>query len=352
LEVKIKSRSLSISGLNLSDDSDVFVIAEIGHNHQGSVELCESMFVAAGKAGVNAVKLQKRDNASLYTPNFYNQPYLGPTSFGATYGTHREFLEFSFDQYKHLKKFAEKLGLIFFATAFDVKSIDFLTELGVPAIKIASGDLRSTPLLRYAAKTEIPLIISTGGSNIVEVKNAMNLVNPKNVGLLQCTAAYPADPELMNLNVISTYRNSFPETVIGLSSHDKGISFPVMAAVLGARIIEKHFTIDRSLKGTDHSFSLEPIGMEKLCRDLKNVPIALGSHEKRAHESETLGIKKMGKMIVYSHDLSIGTKITETNLEIRSPLDGLSASNWDSVVGKTLKKNVCALDPVHLNDLT
>jgi N-acetylneuraminate synthase/sialic acid synthase len=352
MEVNIKSRSLNISGFNISDDSDVFVIAEIGHNHQGNIELCESMFVSAAKAGVNAVKLQKRANASLYTPNFFNQPYLGPTSFGATYGAHREFLEFNFEQYKHLKKFAENLGLIFFATAFDVKSVDFLKELAVPAIKIASGDLRSTPLLRYAAKTEIPLIISTGGANLIEVKNAISLVNPKKVGLLQCTAAYPAEAKVMNLNVMSTFRNTFPETVIGLSSHDVGISYPVIAAVLGARIIEKHFTIDRSLKGTDHSFSLEPLGMEKMCRDLKNVPIALGSYEKNSHESEILGIRKMGKMVVYSSDLSIGTKLSDQNLEIRSPLEGISASHWDSIVGKTLKKNVCALDPVAYDDFS
>jgi N-acetylneuraminate synthase/sialic acid synthase len=341
-------RQLLIGDREISDDSEVFVIAEIGHNHQGDLELCERLFDAAARAGANAVKLQKRDNTSLYTNDFFNSPYVGPTSFGSTYGTHREFLEFDLKAYKHLKKYAENLGLVFFSTAFDLKSVDFLMNVGVPVIKIASGDLKSLPLLRYASSKQIPLIISTGGADFSDVQLAMNNVTASNVGLLQCTAAYPAEPKDMDLRVIDTYRNSFTNTVIGLSSHDRGIAFPVVAAALGARIVEKHFTIDRSMKGTDHAFSLEPSGMEKMVRDLGLVVRAMGDGIKKLHESEHSGIRKMGKMLVYSREIKAGTRITEADLSMKSPQEGISPQSWDSVVGSTLKHAVSTDQPVEL----
>lgn len=342
-------RRLIVGGREISDDSQVFVIAEIGHNHQGNVELCERLFDAAARAGASAVKLQKRHNTSLYTADFFNSPYSGPSSFGSTYGTHREFLEFDLKAYRHLKNYAEKLGLIFFSTAFDLKSVDFLIDVGVPAIKIASGDLKSLPLLRYASSKQIPLIMSTGGADFSDVQKAMQNIDASNVGLLQCTAAYPAEPEDMDLKVIETYRNTFTNTVVGLSSHDRGIAFPVVAAALGARIIEKHFTIDRSMKGTDHAFSLEPSGMEKMVRDLRLVVRAMGDGVKKQHESEKSGIRKMGKMLVYSKTMKVGTQITESDLWMKSPQDGVSPQYWDYVVGKTLRCDVSVDQPVELN---
>jgi N-acetylneuraminate synthase/sialic acid synthase len=344
-------RKLKIADYVINDDSTPFVIAEVGHNHQGNIEMCERIFDAVADSGAHAVKLQKRFNKTLYTPDFYDSPYQGPTSFGVTYGLHREALEFGVAEYKHLKEYARRKNLVFFATAFDFKSVDFLTELGVPAIKIASGDLKSIPLIRYANKTGIPLIMSTGGSTMAEVERALSEVNPQNVGLLQCTAAYPAEAENMDLRVIETYRKRFPETVIGLSSHDRGIAFSTVAAALGARIIEKHFTLDRAMKGTDHAFSLEPTGMTKLVRDLALVVKALGDGEKKFYEVEKNGIRKMGKMLVYSRALTSGHIVQPEDLEIRSPLDGLSSSNWDLVIGKKIKNNVAALEKVSLDHL-
>jgi len=348
----LKNRELRISDYLISDESKPFVIAEIGANHQGRVDLCETMFELAARSGADAVKLQKRENSLLFMPSLFNQPYIGPTSFAPTYGLHREFLEFNLDQYKHLQKFAEKLGLIFFATATDKKSVDFLVDINVPAIKIASADLYSTPLIKYASKFGIPLIMSTGGSDQSNVDRAMGLVNPSKVGLLQCTATYPANAEEMNLNVITTFRERYPETVIGLSSHDRGISFPVIAAALGARIIEKHFTTDRSLKGTDHSFSLEPGGMEKMCRDLKNTIDAMGNFEKTILPAETPIIKKFGKMIIYSRNLEKGKIIEEEDIEIRAPMEGEPAFRWDEVIGKKLNRKVDELTPIKFSDFS
>jgi N-acetylneuraminate synthase/sialic acid synthase len=343
-------RKLIIQDRVICDSSLPFVIAEIGHNHQGNLETCEKLFIEAAKAGADAVKLQKRHNKFLYTDEFYNSPYTGPTSFGSTYGEHREFLEFDLNSYKHLKTFAEKLGLIFFATAFDLKSVDFLDSVGVPVFKIASGDLKSIPLLKYTQKTGKPIILSTGGSNLSDVEFSYKYLNPKSTAVLQCTAAYPANADQMNLNVISTFRNTFPESVIGLSSHDRGISFPVVATALGARIIEKHFTLDRSMKGTDHAFSLEPAGLEKMVRDLTLVSQAMGDGVKKAIDSELQPLIKMGKMIVYSRDLVAGHSLKDSDLEIRSPMQGVSAQQWDAVIGKKLLRNVSRQQPLRLDD--
>jgi N-acetylneuraminate synthase/sialic acid synthase len=345
-------RTLRIGDFEIRDDIAPFVIAEVGHNHQGSIEMCERIFDAAAESGANSVKLQKRFNKSLYTPEFYDSPYQGPTSFGDTYGLHREALEFSMAEYKHLKIYAGKKGLIFFATAFDFKSVDFLIELGVPAIKLASGDLKSIPLIRYAHKTGVPLIMSTGGATMSDVNRTMSEVDPSKVSLLQCTAAYPAEAANMDLRVIETYRRSFPKTVVGLSSHDRGIAFSTVAAALGARIIEKHFTLDRAMKGTDHAFSLEPTGMSKLVRDLALTVKALGDGEKKFHEVETNGIRKMGKMLVYARPLLRGHTLEPADIEIRSPMDGLSASNWDDVMGKKLSIDVKPLEKVSFDHFT
>ena len=344
-------REIRIGNHVVSDESNAFVIAEIGHNHQGNVDTCEKMFQAAARAGATAVKLQKRDNRSLYTEQFYDSPYLSENSFGNSYGEHREFLEFNKNEYLHLQKVANELGLVFFATAFDFTSADFLLEMKVPVIKIASGDLRSAPLISHLAKSNTPLIISTGGSTIEEIKRALEDVNPANVALLQCTAAYPAEPIEMDLRVIQQFRDFFPNTTIGLSSHDRGIAFPVVAFALGARIIEKHFTIDRSMKGTDHSFSLEPTGMEKMVRDLQLSRLALGDGIKKVYEKEKEPVRKMSKMLVYSQDLTAGSTLKSTDFSLKSPNDGLSPQLIDKFIGKKLFKDVFTNEIVAINHI-
>jgi sialic acid synthase len=282
-------RELVIDGIRIADDTDCYVIAEIGHNHQGSVETCKRMFDAAKWAGCNAVKLQKRDNKTLYTEEFYNSPYNSENAFGATYGEHREALEFDFRQYQLLKAYAESIGLTFFATAFDIPSADFLAELKVPAIKIASGDLTNDSLLRFVRTLNKPTILSTGGANELTISAHSNMA------LLHCTSGYPAKYEELNLRCIPMLRADYPKNVIGWSAHDTGIAMAPVAYALGARIIEKHFTLDRSMKGTDQAMSLEPGAMKKMIENLKQCRLALGDGIKRQYPSETESLKKQRK---------------------------------------------------------
>ena len=327
--------TLRIGAHEIGDHTRCYVIAEIGHNHQGSLQKARELFREAKLAGAHAVKLQKRDNRGLYTRAAYNKPYDNENSFGATYGEHREFLEFGSREYKDLQRYARELEVDFFATAFDLASADFLAALDVPAYKIASGDLKSTPLLKHVAAFGKPIIISTGGALIDDVQRAYDTIMPINpqLGILQCTAGYPASFEELDLRVVSQFRERFPGAVIGYSGHDNGIAMPVAAYVLGARIVEKHFTLNRAMKGTDHAFSLEPVGLRKMVRDLERTHQALGDGEKKLYDSEKAPIVKMGKSLVVARDLPAGHVLGRDDVVMKSPGGGISPYELDNVIG-------------------
>jgi sialic acid synthase len=284
-------RELVIDGIRIADDTDCYVIAEIGHNHQGSVETCKRMFDAAKWAGCNAVKLQKRDNKTLYTEEFYNSPYNSENAFGPTYGLHREALEFNWEQYKELQGYALSIGLTFFATAFDIPSADFLHKLGVPAIKIASGDVGNLALRDHIRAYPWKVVVSTGGADEDDAISWGLTAD----AVLHCTSGYPVEYGELNLRCIETLRDWLGGKVIGWSAHDTGIAMAPVAYALGARIIEKHFTLDRSMKGTDQAMSLEPGAMKKMIENLKLCRLALGDGIKRRYESEIEPLKKQRK---------------------------------------------------------
>ncbi len=343
------SRILQLGRHQIDDASEAYVIAEIGNNHQGSVKKAIELFQAAKAAGVQAVKLQKRDNRTLYTRAAFNKPYENEHSFGATYGEHREYLEFGADEYRELKAVADDLKLDFFATAFDYPSADFLAELDPPAYKIASGDLCTTPLLRHVAKLGKPMIVSVGGGTFDDIVRAYDLIMPINPRLcfLHCTATYPTNSEDMNLRVISRLRETFPELVIGLSDHYNGIAMSPVAYVLGARVFEKHFTMNHTWKGTDHAFSLEPNGMHKMVRDLQRVRLALGDGVKQMLPQEKPAIAKMGKSLFARRDLRAGAVLTEGDVAMKSPGDvGLPAYELDHVIGRTLGADLAEDEPL------
>ena len=319
----------------ISEDGDPYVIAEIGHNHQGSLEKAKEFFRVAKECGVNAVKLQKRHNRTLYTREVYNTPYDNENAFGPTYGAHREALEFERDEYMELQQYARHLGLTMFATVFDFASAELMAELDVPAYKIASGDLMNRPLLKFVAQLGKPMFLSTGGGTIKDVQRAYDTVMPINsqLCLLQCTASYPVDPQYMNLRVITTYRERFPDAVIGLSDHQSGIAMAIVAYTLGARVIEKHFTLNRAWKGTDHAFSLEPVGMRKLIRDLGRTRVALGDGTKQTYPCEKNPLFKMGKKLVAARDLPMGHVLTPDDIAIKSPNDGLAPYELENIIG-------------------
>jgi len=338
------AREITIGDVRIGDDTDAFVIAEIGHNHQGSLARARELYTRAAECGVSAVKLQKRDNRTLYTRDLFDAPYDNENSFGSTYGLHREALEFGAAEYANLQTHASKLGLCMFATAFDIPSADFLAELDMPVFKIASGDLRNIPLLRHVARVGRPMIISTGGGTMQDIERAVETVVAwtTQICVLQCTAAYPAEPELMDLRVICTLREQFPDVVIGLSDHQNGIALSSVAYALGARVIEKHFTLSRTLKGTDHPFSLEPAGMRKLVRDLRRTRSALGDGVKRVHDAERKPLLRMAKKLTAARNLEAGHVLSAADFAFQSPGNGLPPSHLDDLVGRVLLQPMTA----------
>jgi N-acetylneuraminate synthase/sialic acid synthase len=317
-------RELVVDGQVITRDGPAYVIAEIGHNHQGDLEKAKALVRSARECGADAVKLQKRDNRSLYTRAAYHAPYDNEHSFGDTYGEHREALELSASDWLELREFSKEEGITLFGTVFDEASADFLADLGMPAFKIASGDLTNVPLLRHVAKFGRPMFVSTGGGAMEDVERAVDTILPLNEQLcvLQCTASYPCEVEELNLGVIETFRERFPELVVGLSDHQSGIAMSVVAYMLGARVLEKHFTLNHAWKGSDHAFSLMPEGLRRLVRDLRRVPDAVGDGVKRPLASEERPLEKMGKKLVAARDLPAGHVLAPGDLVAKSPADG------------------------------
>ena len=336
-------RELTIDGRRIADDEPAYVIAEIGHNHRGDLATAISCIRAAAASGTHAVKFQKRDVLNLYTPALLRQPYENENSYGSTYGLHRLALELTCEQYVACRDVALVEGVTFFATAFDEASADLLMDVDVPAFKIASGDLTNTPLLRHVATLGKPVIVSTGGATFADVDRAVEMLSRFTgaVALLHCTAAYPVrDFAELNLEAIVRMRAAYPNHVIGWSGHDSGIAMGIVAYALGARIIEKHFTLNRAMKGTDHAFSLEPPGLKKLVRDLGRARLALGDGEKRRYPSEDAPLRKMAKALVAVTDLPAGHVLRAYDLARKTPSDGLPPYLLDHVVGFTLS---CAM---------
>jgi sialic acid synthase len=350
----MSGRSITIDGVEITDASTCYVIAEIGHNHQGDLAQAKRLISSAKECGADAVKLQKRSNRTLYTRDFYDQPYDNELSFGSTYGEHREALELGADEYRALLAHARDVGITLFATPFDFESADLLAELDVPAFKFASGDLRNTPLQRHVASFGKPMLLSTGGATMEDVERAVDTILPLNPQLcvLQCTAAYPAVVEDLNLSVITSFRERFPQLVIGLSDHQNGIAMAVVAVMLGARVIEKHFTLDHAMKGRDHAFSLMPEGMRRLVRDVHRIPAALGDPTKRPLPIETDPLEKMGKKLVAARDLELSHVLTAEDIAIKSPADGgLPPYELDRLVGRRLRRPIALEDFITFDDV-
>jgi sialic acid synthase SpsE len=336
MEKKIKIGNRFVGG-----GQPCFIIAEVGVNHNGEPLLAKKLIDIAVAAGADAVKFQKRDSESMLTKEALQRPYSGAHSFGQTYGEHRKALELKEFDFFELKKYCGERDICFLASGWDRKSIDFLDELGLEAFKMASADLTNTPLLQYAAKKGRPMILSTGMADMCEVEKAIAAIREFNeqIIIMQCTSTYPCKTENINLNVIKTYKEKFG-TLVGYSGHEAGIAITLCAVVMGAVAVERHFTIDRTMKGPDHSASLEPQGLYKLVRDIRNYEKALGSSEKKCLEDEKPIRQKLAKSLVSVCKIPKGTVIAEEMLTEKSPGDGIPPFKINEVIGKKAKEDI------------
>ena len=327
----------------VSEKGPCYVIAEIGHNHQGELAKALEMIRVAARSGANAVKFQKRHNRNLYTAEMYDKPYENENSYGRTYGEHREKLEFGWEEYVELKRCAEESGVEFMCAPFDRDSVDFLEKLGITSFKFASGDLTNLPLIEYAARLGKPLFLSTGAATLDEIRKTYQTVLKHGVPMciFHCVCEYPAEYGNLNLRLIETFKKEFPEAIIGYSSHDNGILAPVIAYAMGAVVLEKHFTLNRAWKGTDHKFSLEPEGLRKQVRDLRRYDVMLGDGQKVVRDYEKPIRVKMGKSLYTARALKSGHRLSDADLVIKTPGGaGFMPYELGRVVGRRLRSDV------------
>lgn len=255
----------------LKDLEDFYVIAEVGQNHQGSLEKAIKYVECFSRLGANAVKFQSRDNLTLFDSSVYNMPYTSTNSFGSTYGEHREALELDFNELQQIKKACHDNGCDLMITPFDEVSLDQVIRLGIDAVKVASFDLGNLQFLDLISRAKLPTVISTGGGKsehvLASVKQLVK-VNP-DLAILHCVSQYPCPPESIRLHEIQRLQAQYPEHTVGISDHFNGIITGALSYLLGARVFEKHVTFNRADKGTDHPFSLEPEGFRKFVRDIR-----------------------------------------------------------------------------------
>lgn len=336
-------RKLKIGERTILDD-DVFVVAEIGSNHMGDLGECERLIKKAASCGVDAAKLQMRDNDEMFTKTLLNSKYDNELSYGKTYGEHRNYLDwFGAGEFALLQNIAHDCGIILFATPFEQKSADLLNHLDMPIFKIASCDSTNLPLVRHIAGFGKPLIISTGGATdneIMDLHAAVWSIN-QNFALLHCVSLYPNTDNVLNLRTLTLLKHLFPKTLIGFSSHHPGLLPLYIARTLGASIFEVHFTMSRGNRGTDHGFSLEPEGLRKLCDDLPRIRPMIGHYEKVVNPAEKEGfIRKFGKGIYLKRPLKAGNVIKAKDICFKAPAGGLKPQDSYEIIGKALINDV------------
>ena len=328
--------------MNGIDTSKVFIIAEAGVNHNGSLDLAYQLIDVAKDAGADAVKFQTFKAENVVSKLADRAEYQKKTT-----GSDKsqlemiKKLEISFDDFIKLKKYCDKRKIMFLSTPFDHQSVDFLYDL-VDMYKIPSGEIINYPYLKHIAAKNKPIIMSTGMANLGEVEEAINAIRAVNseaqISLLHCTTNYPTPYEEVNLKALQTLAAAF-KLPVGYSDHTLGIEVPVAVVAIGAKIIEKHFTLDKKLPGPDHKASLEPDELKEMVKAIRNIEMALGDGIKKPNKSEIEIMKVVRKSIVASKDIKKGEIFTKTNITVKRPGTGISPMRWDEVIGGKANRN-------------
>lgn len=315
----------------------VFVIAEAGVNHNGSLELAKKLVDAAKDAGADCVKFQTFVSKNIVSKNAvkaeYQKQQTEPEE--SQYDMLKK-LELSFNEFVKLNDYCKSKDIEFMSTAFDFDSIDFLDSLEMSTWKIPSGDITNLPYLIKIAKLNKPVILSTGMSTMEDIRSAIKALKENGVAeltVLHCTTEYPTPFEDVNLNAMNTIMEEFGVKV-GYSDHTKGIEVPIAAVALGATVIEKHFTLDRNMEGPDHKASLEPNELKAMVDSIRHIELALGNGMKQPAESEKKNMAVARKSIIASKEIKSGEIFTEENLTVKRPGDGISPMRWFDIIGK------------------
>ena len=330
-----------------------FVIAEVGQNHNGSLETAREFIRIFAFEGADAVKFQTRNNKYLFSDDAYEAPYNSENSFADTYGAHREKLELKPEWLPILKQDCADHGVKFMSTPFDEPSLALLSSIDVDIIKIASFDLGNLPLINRIGALGKPVVLSVGGGKIDQIRSSVQalLKHHREVAVLHCVSEYPCDYNRLGLDSIAQLIAEFPECVIGSSDHFNGILSGPVAYLKGARVFEKHVTLNRALKGTDHSFALEPDGFRKFVRDVKRVRHMLPPKPDNDLGKESV-FKKLGKSLVAYVDIKAGDTFTLDNLSGRIfKSQYIPVRESCSVIDRIAKRDIAKGDPILATDI-
>jgi N-acetylneuraminate synthase len=342
---------LKIGDRLIGDGHPTYVIAEIGVNHNGLLALALELIDASIHAGADAVKFQKRQLDKLYAKKYLDNANAGEKTLRYMLPILQQ-VELSDDAYFEIVEYCNKKGITFLASAFDPESADFLEQLNVPAYKVASADMTNLPLLDHLIEKGKPLILSTGMSRMEEVEITVEFLKERQAqfALLHCNSTYPAAFEDINLRFMNQLRQF--GVPVGYSGHERGIAVSTVASALGASIIERHITLDRTMDGPDHAASLEPQGFQKMVRDIRQVASALGTgKEKFISRGEILNREVLGKSLVATSRILPGETITREMVAVRGPALGISPQNYTRLLGRTAERVIEQDDPFLDSDL-
>lgn len=313
-------------------------------NHNGSLEMAFELIDAASDAGADVVKFQTFKAENLVTQTAAKADYqLGTTDVQETQFEMIKKLELSYDMHHKLISKCKEKGIRFSSTGFDTSSVDVLIELGVDFLKVPSGEITNLPYLRHVGTKGLPIILSTGMCTMQEVASALEILEKAGAGkhditVLHCNTEYPTPMEDVNLRAMLSMENELGVKV-GYSDHTLGIEIPIAAVAMGATVIEKHFTLDRTMEGPDHAASLEPLELKQMVKGIRNIEKAMGDGVKKPSNSEVKNISIVRKSIVASKEIKLGDEFTSDNLGVKRPGTGISPMQWDEVVGKVASKD-------------
>ncbi len=346
-------QKIKISNKLVGADEPVFVIAEAGVNHNGKLSLALNLVEAAKKAGADAVKFQTFKTEDLVTKNVqiaeYQKANIGKDD--SQFNVLKK-LELTENEFKQLKEYCDQQQIIFLSTPHTMEAVDLLEPL-VPAFKIPSGEITNLPFLEKAAQKQKPIILSTGMANLKEVGEAVEIIKKagnKQIILLHCTTDYPCALDKVNLRAMQTMADKF-NLPVGYSDHTLSLTVPSSAVALGAVVIEKHFTLDKTMPGLDHKASLEPEEFKKMVKSIRQTEVVLGSPNKQPTASEQKIKKLVRKSIVAKTDIKKGAKITKEMLAIKRPGTGLAPKEMDKALGKKATKDIKQDELIQLADL-
>lgn len=324
--------------------SKTIIIAEAGVNHNGDFELAKKLIEAAKEAGSDYIKFQTFDSSSLVTPKTSMSTYQKEnTQSDESQLEMLKKLELKNEEFKKLADYSKEQGIGFLSSAFDDNAVELLSSFNMDYWKIPSGEITNTPYLMKVGAKGKKIILSTGMAIIDEIESARDTlisagILPENIYVLQCTTDYPCNYKDTHLNVIQTYKKMFGEN-IGFSDHTLGIEAPIAAVALGARMIEKHFTLDRNLSGPDHKASLEPEELKQMVLSIRNIELALGSSFKEVRDCELETKKLARKSIVAKCNIKEGEVFTAQNLTTKRPGTGMSPTHWEEIIGQKSEKD-------------